>query len=127
MACSADAEHPRQFGDGQVRLRRPDPRHAVGGGALAHRVEVDHLRQAQAARHGVGQVLRVPLLREGEIGGGCHGYSPLMRTRSALPNWSVPETTMRSPSSRPDTISTWPRLLAPAWIGRRVALPSSTT
>src|SRR3546814_10202381 len=50
-----------------------------------------------------------------------------MRTCSALPNWSVPETTMRSPSSRPDTISTLLKLLAPAWIGRRVALPPSTT
>src|SRR5690606_13653186 len=105
----------------------------MGGGvgasvdAVAQRVEVDHPRQAQAARHGVGEVLRVPLPRGGGIGGGCHGYSPLLRTRSALPNWSVPETTMRSPAWRPDRISTWPRLLAPAWIGRRVALPPSTT
>src|SRR3546814_2271036 len=85
----------------------------AGRGALAHGVEVDHLRQAQAARDGVGQVLCVPLPGEGEICGGRHGYSPLMRTCSALPNWSVPETTMRSPSSRPDTISTLLKLLAP--------------
>src|SRR3546814_13430436 len=61
-------------------------------GALAHGVEVDHLRQAQAARDGVGQVLCVPLPGEGEICGGRHGYSALMRTCSALPNWSVTET-----------------------------------
>src|SRR3546814_805624 len=117
-----------QLGDTQISGRQPRARHAVGGrGALAHGVEVDHLRQAQAARDGVGQVLCVPLPGEGEICGGRHGHSPLMRTCSALPNWSVPETTMRSPSSRPDTISTLLKLLAPAWIGRRVALPPSTT
>src|SRR3546814_18734442 len=72
-------------------------------------------------------MLCVTLPGEGEICGGRHGHSPLMRTCSALPHWSVPETTMRSPSSRPDTISTLLTLLAPAWIGRRVALPPSTT
>src|SRR3546814_5266637 len=80
-----------QLGYTKIAVRQPLARRAVGGrGALAHGVEVDHLRQAQAARDGVGQVLCVPLPGEGEICGGRHGHSPLMRTCSALPHWSVP-------------------------------------
>src|SRR3546814_11281979 len=40
----------------------------AGRGALAHGVEVDHLRQAQAARDGVGQVLCVPRSEERRVG-----------------------------------------------------------
>ena len=34
------------------------------------------------------------------------GEGQLIATRCASPNWSLPETTMRSPSSSPETIST---------------------
>ena len=50
-----------------------------------------------------------------------------MRTRSALSNWSVPETTMRSPALSPEMISTLSRLEAPTWTGCRTALSPSTT
>ena len=33
-------------------------------------------------------------------------FHQLTATRSASPNWSLPETTMRSPSLAPETIST---------------------
>ena len=33
-------------------------------------------------------------------------FHQLIATRSASPNWSLPETTMRSPSLAPETIST---------------------
>src|SRR5690606_8611574 len=51
----------------------------------------------------------------------------LTTTRSASPNRSLPETTTRSPSCSPSTISTAPRLLAPVRIGRLTATSPSIT
>ena len=47
--------------------------------------------------------------------------------RAAPLNVSVPDTTTRSPSFTPETISTAFRLVAPIWIGVRSATPLRTT
>src|SRR3546814_15178301 len=78
---STHAEQRRQFRVAQVaalqRTRCMAQAISACHGALAPGVEVDHLRQAQAARDGVGQVQCGPLPGAGAIWGGRHGYSPL--------------------------------------------------
>src|SRR5690606_10786090 len=126
--ASADAEARREHGVRRVTAARAATAVlAVGGAARQRAVGGEGVHLVQAQRHRIGQLLRGPVQAGGNAGEVVHVYCPEMRTRSALANWSVPETTMRSPSSSPDTISTALRLLAPAWIGRRTALEPSTT